>query len=161
MSFKGMVTIQKTLEPTCPEKPCAPSEGEFPAGCTVFPRYPLSSCSALGAHTGAGGAGAVTAGGQPWLGTGCCSCCCFYSLAFLGSAGITYSVLAQMALLWCCSGCEGGGEKPVAVLQIVVNQKSALSHTVILRSGHRQKKCFSFGSCGLNYCCLLPLSRED
>lgn len=30
-----------------------------------------------------------------------------------------------------------------------------------LLSGHRQKKCFSFGSCGLNYCCLLPLSRED
>lgn len=107
--------------------PVLQARGEFPAGCPVIPRYPLSSCSALGAHTGARDAGAVTAGAQPWLGTGCCSCCCFYSLAFLGSAGITYSVLAQMALPWCCSGCEGGGGKPVAVLHIVVNRKSALS----------------------------------
>lgn len=151
--------------------------GEFPADCRVIPRYPLLLLWAPGSTHGSWrwsgrdcrGSATALARSAPsaWLGAECCSCCWLYGLAFLGSAGVTRSILALTAFPWCCSGCEGGGGKSVTVLQIMVNQKSTLcekslvSHTVILLFGHRQGQCFSFGSCGLNYCCLLPFSRED
>lgn len=154
--------------------PVLQSRGEFPDGCTVIPRYPLSSCPHWGAHTGAGGARAVTRaqpwlGPSAWLGAGCCSCCCFYSSAFLGSAGITSSVLAPVTFLWCCCGCEDAGEKPVTVLQIVVNQKSALCENrpflilwfFLLGTGRKKVSALVHVGWFIAVCCLWALRIES
>lgn len=50
---------------------------------------------------------------------GYCSCLC----SWLFWAQLALPILA---FPWCSGGCEGGGGKPVAVLQSVVNQKPAL-----------------------------------
>lgn len=145
----------------CPERPCALSMEEFPAACTAISRYPfLLLCSTRevlelwlqGPWQGQ----------QAQLGAEWCSCCCFYSLAFLASPGITHSFLDPRAFPWCCSGSEGGGGKPVALLQIVVNQKSALcerswiSRTVILLLGTGRKNVSSVVHVGwiIAVCCL-------
>lgn len=51
MSFKGMVTIQKTLQPTCPERPRAPNHGRVSCWLQGHPEVPIAPAVGTGEHT--------------------------------------------------------------------------------------------------------------
>lgn len=48
---KGMVTIQKTLQPTCPERPCAPNHGRVSCWLQGHPEVPIAPAVGTGEHT--------------------------------------------------------------------------------------------------------------
>lgn len=126
---------------------------------------PVPPVQPWGAPTELGGLSSGCRAQQlPWLGLGA---------AAAVTAGLLWLQLPSPILSWlwwCCCGAVRvvrlqltacGSVTHCGEPKISPLWKSAHSCTVVLLFGHRQKKCFSFGWCGLNYCCVLPLSRED